>query len=356
MNVLVTGGAGFIGSHLCEFLLEAGHAVSAIDDLSTGSFENISHLEGREEFTVVIDTILNQLLMEELVKSCDVVFHLASAVGVRLIIQQPVKTIETIIGGTKIVLRFAARYRKKVLITSTSEVYGKGNGIPFSEGNDTVHGPTTTRRWAYASAKALDEFLAFAHWYEYQLPVVCVRLFNTVGPRQTGQYGMVIPRFVQQALKGEPMTVYGDGNQSRCFGHVKCVVEALYRLINCSSSFGKVVNIGNPEEVTINDLAQRIKDLSNSSSSIQHIPYEQAYVEGFEDMRRRVPDISLARELIGFRPERDLNEILRSVIAYYTSKDVMDTYVHKIRKHGRVVGRKNCGHNSPKEEKTCVSC
>lgn len=318
MNVLVTGGAGFIGSHLCERLLEAGHSVSVIDDLSTGRFENIAHLEGREKFTVIIDTVLNQLLMEELVKSCDVVFHLASAVGVRLIIQQPVKTIETIVGGTEVVLRYAARYRKKVLITSTSEVYGKGNGIPFSESDDTVHGPTTTRRWAYASAKALDEFLAFAHWYESQLPVVCVRLFNTVGPRQTGHYGMVIPRFVQQALRGEPITVYGDGEQSRCFGHVKDVVSALDRLITCSEAYGKVVNIGNPEEVSMNDLAERIKKVTGSVSKIIHIPYEKAYVEGFEDMRRRVPDISLANKLIGFRPELNLDAILKSVIEYYS--------------------------------------
>ncbi len=318
MRVLVTGGAGFIGSHLCERLLESGHIVNVIDDLSTGRFENIALLEGRDRFTVTIDTVLNQHLMEELVKSCDAIFHLASAVGVQLIIQQPVKTIETIAGGTEIVLRFAARYRKKVLITSTSEVYGKGNGVPFSECDDTVHGPTTTRRWAYASAKALDEFLAFAHWYESQLPVVCVRLFNTVGPRQTGQYGMVIPRFVQQALSGEPITVYGDGEQSRCFGHVKDVISALDRMITCSAAYGRVINIGNPEEVSMNDLAERIKKATGSASKIVHIPYEEAYVEGFEDMRRRVPDISLAKKLVSFNPERNLDEILRSVIEYYT--------------------------------------
>jgi UDP-glucose 4-epimerase len=315
MRGLVTGGAGFIGSHLCELLLGAGHAVSVIDDLSTGRFENIAHLEGRENFTVVIDTVLNHVLMGELVKSTDVIFHLASAVGVRLIIDQPVKTIQTIVGGTEIVLRFAARYRKKVLITSTSEVYGKGNGIPFSESDDTLQGPTTTRRWAYASAKALDEFLAFAHWYESRLPVVCVRLFNTVGPRQTGQYGMVIPRFVQQARRGDPITVYGDGEQTRCFAHVQDVVSALYRLITCPQSYGKVVNIGNPEEVSMNDLAQRIKELTGSASPITHVPYEEAYVEGFEDMRRRVPDISLAQRLIAFRPNHNLHDILQSVLA-----------------------------------------
>jgi UDP-glucose 4-epimerase len=316
MKALITGGAGFIGSHLCELLLEAGHAVTVVDDLSTGRFENIAHLEGMGNFSIIIDTVLNQPMMEELIRSCDVVFHLASAVGVRLIIQQPVKTIETIVGGTEVVLRFAARYRKKVLITSTSEVYGKGNGIPFSEGNDTVQGPTTTRRWAYASAKALDEFLAFAHWYESRLPIVCVRLFNTVGPRQTGQYGMVIPRFVQQALRAEPITVYGDGEQSRCFAHVKDIVSALDRLTTCNKAYGKVVNIGNPEEVTMNCLAARVKELTGSASAIIHVPYEEAYVEGFEDMRRRVPDISLAKKLIGFRPERNLDEILKSVITH----------------------------------------
>jgi UDP-glucose 4-epimerase len=317
MKILVTGGAGFIGSHLCELLLEEGHMVSVIDDLSTGRHQNIAHLEGIGRFKLVVDTILNQVLMEDLVKSSDVVFHLASAVGVNLIIQQPVKTIETIVEGTNVVMRYASRYRKNVLITSSSEVYGKGNGIPFLESDDTVQGATTKRRWAYANAKAMDEFLAFAHWYESCLPVVCVRLFNTVGPRQTGQYGMVIPRFVQEALRKEPITVYGDGEQSRCFAHVKDVVPALYRLINCSRAYGKVVNIGNPEEVTINDLAQRIKELTNSSSAIKHIPYEQAYVEGFEDMRRRFPDISLARELIDFQPKYNLDEILKSIIAYY---------------------------------------
>jgi UDP-glucose 4-epimerase len=316
MRTLVTGGAGFIGSHLCELLLGAGHEVTVIDDLSTGRFENIAHLEGRGHFSVIIDTVLNHALMEELIRSCDVVFHLASAVGVKLIIQQPVKTIETIVGGTEVVLRFARRYRKRVLITSTSEVYGKGNGIPFCEGDDTVQGPTTTRRWAYANAKALDEFLAFAHWYEARLPVVCVRLFNTVGPRQTAQYGMVIPHFVQQALKGCPITVYGDGEQSRCFAHVKDVVSALDRLVACKEAYGRVINVGNPEEVTMNRLASRIKNLTGSNSPIIHVPYEEAYVEGFEDMRRRVPDISLASTLIGFRPEHNLDEILRSVIAF----------------------------------------
>ena len=314
MDALVTGGAGFIGSHLCEFLLSEGGRVRVVDDLSTGRYDNIRHLEAEASFDLVIDTVLNRSLMEEMVKSVDVVFHLASAVGVRLIIEQPVKTIETIVEGTDVVLSHARRYRKPVLITSTSEVYGKGSKVPFSEGDDTVQGPTTTRRWAYAAAKALDEFLAFAHWYETRLPVVCVRLFNTVGPRQTGQYGMVIPRFVEQALRGDPITVYGDGKQTRSFCHVADVAPALIRLIGCADARGQVVNVGNAEEVAIGDLAQRVKALAGSDSQIVHIPYDQAYVEGFEDMRRRVPDISLAKELIGFDPKYPLDDILRSVI------------------------------------------
>jgi UDP-glucose 4-epimerase len=317
MKALVTGGAGFIGSHLSELLLGRGWHVRVLDDLSTGRHENIAHLEGRADFELLIDTVLNRPLVEELVRSSDVVFHLAAAVGVRLIIQEPVRTIETIVEGTSVVLSQARRYRRGVLITSTSEVYGKGLKVPFSEGDDSVFGPTSTRRWAYAAAKAVDEFLAFAHWYETRLPVVCVRLFNTVGPRQTGQYGMVIPRFVGLALRGEPITVYGDGEQTRSFCHVHDVVGALVGLISCKEAFGKVVNIGNPEEVTINHLAQRVKELSGSASPIVHVPYDEAYVEGFEDMRRRVPDLSLAKKLIGFQPSLSLDDILKSVIAYF---------------------------------------
>lgn len=314
MKVLVTGGAGFIGSHLCEFLLEQGFSVSVIDDLSTGRHENIGHLEGKERFEIIIDTILNISLVEEMVKSADIIFHLASAVGVRLIIQQPVRTIETIVEGANVVLSQARRYRKKVLITSSSEVYGKGSKVPFSEEDDTVLGPTSTRRWAYAAAKGLDEFLAFAHWYETRLPVVCVRLFNTVGPRQTGEYGMVIPNFVEQALNGKDITVFGDGEQTRSFCHVKDVVSALVDLINCHDAIGKVVNIGNDEEISINRLATRVKELTGSSSQIVHIPYEKAYAEGFEDMIRRVPDITLAKRLIGFNPKYGLDDIIHSVI------------------------------------------
>ena len=318
MKALVTGGAGFIGSHLCELLLERGYTVSVIDDLSTGCHENIAHLEEKDNFRLVIDTVLNRALTEELVKSSDTIFHLASAVGVNLIIQQPVKTIKTIIEGTDIVLTYACRYRKKVLITSSSEVYGKGSKMPFSEHDDTVLGPTTTRRWAYAGAKAVDEFLALAYWYETRLPVVCTRLFNTVGPRQIGQYGMVIPRLVRQALLGEPMTVYGDGEQTRTFCHVKDVIYALEKIINCRKAYGKVVNIGAPDKISINDLALRIKQLTSSNSQIVHISYNQVYVKGFEDMRDRMPDISLANELIGFQPRYTIDDILRSVIDYYT--------------------------------------
>ena len=314
MKALVTGGAGFIGSHLCERLIGEGAHVTVIDDLSTGKYANIGHLEGHERFRLVIDTILNAALVEELVKGVDVVYHLASAVGVSLIIDQPVKTIETIVGGTDIVLSAARRYRKRVLITSTSEVYGKGSKVPFSEDDDTVMGATSIRRWAYANAKAMDEFLAFAHWQETRLPVVCVRLFNTVGPRQTGQYGMVIPRFVQQALRGDPITVYGDGEQSRSFCQVMDVVDALVQIMACDEALGKVVNIGNPEEVTMNELAKRVKTMTGSASMIRMIPYEEAYTGGFEDMRRRVPDITRAGELIGFHPTRDLTSILNDVV------------------------------------------
>jgi UDP-glucose 4-epimerase len=314
MNVLVTGGAGFIGSHLCEILLARGCKVSVIDDLSTGRYENIEHLEKDGNFQLIIDTILNKPLIESLVKSVDIIFHLASAVGVRLILEQPVKTIETIVEGTTVVLSQARRYRRKVVLTSTSEVYGKASKVPFSEQDDTILGPSTTRRWAYAAAKTIDEFLALAHWYETRLPVTCARLFNTVGPKQTGQYGMVIPRFVEQALHGKDIVVYGDGEQTRSFCHVRDIVVALVNLSSCSEAFGKVVNLGNNQEITINRLAERVKELSRSSSNIVHIPYEAAYEEGFEDMKRRMPDLSLARELIDFHPKRTLDDVLLDVI------------------------------------------
>ena len=324
MRALVTGGAGFIGSHLCEFLLEMGFTVRVIDDLSTGLYGNIAHLEGNGKFKIFIDTVLNRSLVEELVKSVDIIFHLASAVGVRLIIQQPVKTIATIIEGTNVVLGEARRYRKKVLITSSSEVYGKGSKVPFSEEDDTVLGPTSTRRWAYAAAKGLDEFLAFAHWYETHLPVICVRLFNTVGPRQTGQYGMVIPNLVEQALNGRDITVYGDGEQTRSFCHVADVVCALVALMSCPAAVGRVINIGNDEEVSINRLAIRVKELAGASAPIVHIPYSEAYAEGFEDMKRRVPDIHLATKLIGFHPRYGLDDILLSIIDSFKRMDLRD--------------------------------
>lgn len=317
MNVLVTGGAGFIGSNLCEALLTRGDKVVVVDDLSTGSQRNVAALEARENFRLIVDTALNAPLIESLVRECDVVFHLASAVGVKLIIERPVHTVDSIVRGTQVVLDAARRYRKRVLITSTSEVYGKGSKVPFSESDDTVLGPTTTRRWAYASAKMLDEFLALAHWHETRLPVICVRLFNTVGPRQSGQYGMVLPRFVQQAIKNEPITVYGDGEQSRCFCHVSDVIAALIRLVETPAAHGRVVNIGNDQEVTMNQLASLVCKVTGSKSEIRHVPYAEAYIEGFEDMRRRVPDLKLARELIGYKPRLALEEIIRTVAAYW---------------------------------------
>jgi len=314
MRYLVTGGAGFIGSHLCEGLLAEGHKVLVLDDLSTGRYENIGRLESGEDFRFVLGSVTDAALVTECLGQCDAVFHLASAVGVRLIIDQPARTIETIVGGTDVVLRACARYRRPMLLASTSEVYGKSENVPFSEEDDRVLGPTTQRRWSYACAKALDEFLTLAHWYESRLPVVIVRLFNTVGPRQTGQYGMVVPRFVQQGLGGEPITVYSDGRQTRCFTHVRDVVEALPKLFALPEARGQVYNVGSNEEVSIMRLAERVKELTGNRSEIVTIPYEEAYLEGFEDMRRRVPDLSKVSKAIGFRPTRGLDDILADVI------------------------------------------
>jgi UDP-glucose 4-epimerase len=316
MRALITGGAGFVGSWLARELLSRGTNVLVLDDLSTGRYENLEEIEDGERLQLVVDTVNDPQIVDECVKSTDMVFHLASAVGVRLIIDQPVRTIESIVGGTDVVLRACARYRRPVLITSTSEVYGKGSRIPFSEEDDRIMGATTKRRWSYACAKALDEFLALAHWYESRLPVVITRLFNTVGPRQTGQYGMVVPTFVRQALKGEPITVYGDGEQSRCFGHVQDIVKGLVDLMGCKEARGQIVNLGNNEEVTIAQLAERVCEQAGSSSEIVYIPYDQAYGEGFDDMRRRVPDLRKAGELIGYEPTRPLKTILDDVIAY----------------------------------------
>lgn len=314
MKILITGGAGFVGSHLADKLWNQGHDITVIDDLSTGRYANVSHLEGNERFQLIIGTILNDGLMERLIRDTDKVFHMASAVGVKLIMEQPVKTIETIFHGTDVVLKYCSRYRKKVLIPSTSEVYGKSTQVPFSEDNDILKGSTSKHRWAYACAKELDEFLALAHWKETQLPVVVIRLFNTVGPRQTGQYGMVVPNFIKAALQNKPIPIHGDGNQSRCFGHVSDIVEGLVKAIDTPECYGQVMNLGNPEEVSIKELAERVIAATGSKSEIEYIPYEVAYGTGFEDMQRRVPDISKANRLIGFQPTKTLDNIISDVV------------------------------------------
>jgi UDP-glucose 4-epimerase len=317
MKALITGGAGFIGSHLCEALLHQGHQVTAIDDLSTGSHANIAHLEANDKFQLVVDTVLNDQLVNQLVRESDVVYHLASAVGVQLIIDQPTQTIQTIVEGTRVILDASKRYRRPVLITSTSEVYGKGSKIPFAEDDDIVLGPTSTRRWLYASAKMLDEFLGLAHWYETRLPVIIIRLFNTVGPRQVGQYGMVLPRFVQKALAGDPLTVYGDGKQARCFCHVSDAVSALIKLSQCKNAYGKVINVGSEEEISILNLAKKVIKQTNSNSQIEFLSYDKAYTQGFDDMQRRVPDLSRVKELVTYQPEHDLTSVIQSTIDYW---------------------------------------
>jgi UDP-glucose 4-epimerase len=313
MKILITGGAGFVGSHLADKLFKEGHEITIIDDLSTGRYSNVEHLEGEKNFRLIIDTILNERLMEELIRESDRVYHMASAVGVKLIMEQPVKTIETIFHGTDVVLKFCSRYRTRVLIPSTSEVYGKGTSVPFTEENDILKGSTSKHRWAYACAKELDEFLALAHWKETRLPVVVIRLFNTVGPRQTGQYGMVVPNFIKAALKNQPIPIHGDGTQARCFGHVHDVVEGLTKAIETPACFGQVMNLGNNEEVTIKQLAERVILMTGSQSEIKYIPYEEAYGEGFEDMMRRVPNLEKARRLIGYQPTRTLENIINDV-------------------------------------------
>ncbi len=313
MKILITGGAGFVGSHLADKLISEGHEITVIDDLSTGRYSNVKHLEGEENFRLIIDTVLNDKLMEELIRETDRVYHMASAVGVKLIMEHPVKTIETIFRGTDVVLGFCSRYRKRVLIPSTSEVYGKGASIPFREEDDLLTGSTDKHRWAYACAKTLDEFLALAHWKETRLPVVVVRLFNTVGPRQTGQYGMVVPNFVKFALMDKPLYVHGDGSQSRCFGHVYDVVEGLTKVIETPECFGQVINLGNAEEVTIKGLAEKAIEMTGSDSEIRYIPYEEAYGEGFEDMQRRVPSLEKAERMIDYHPTRTLETIINDV-------------------------------------------
>ena len=314
MRFLITGGAGFIGSHLCEALLADGHSVHILDDLSTGSIENIRHLKERPGFGYTIDSAHNTRVIAELVDESDLVFHLAAAVGVDLIVESPVKTIETNVHCTEVVLAQANKKKKPVVITSTSEVYGKNTAVPFVETGDLTLGATTTGRWAYACSKALDEFLAIAYWKERKLPTFVVRLFNTVGPRQTGRYGMVLPRFVRQALANQPLTVYGNGEQSRCFCHISDVVEALTGLLE-HEPYGEVFNIGSTEEVTIMQLARRVIDLSQSESDIQLVPYEQAYESGYEDMVRRVPDTGKIAALTGWQPTRSLDETIGDVIA-----------------------------------------
>jgi UDP-glucose 4-epimerase len=316
MKVLITGGAGFIGSHLAEAHLQRGDEVYIIDDLSTGSIENIEHIKDLPSFHYHLDTVTNHRLTAELVDLCDVVYHLAAAVGVKLIVESPVRTLETNIRGTEVVLEHAAKKRKRVLITSTSEVYGKRERVPFREDDDLVMGPTHKGRWSYACSKAIDEFLAIAYWKEKRVPTVIARLFNTVGPRQTGRYGMVIPNFVRQALRGEDITVYGDGSQSRCFTHVRDVVGALMQLIEHTQAVGEVYNIGSANEVSILALAERVKALTGSASTIKFLPYDEAYEEGFEDMMRRVPDIAKINNLIGYQPSFNLDEILSDVIAF----------------------------------------
>jgi nucleoside-diphosphate-sugar epimerase len=316
MKALVTGGAGFIGSHLCEKLLELGHQVTVIDDLSTGRMSNIEHLVDNPGFTFAIETILNETVMDRLICECDIIFHLAAAVGVELIVSRPVEVIETNILGSEMVLKIANRYKKKTMVISTSEIYGKSDKVPFREEDDSVMGPTTKNRWSYACSNAVDEFLALAYHQSKNLPVVIARLFNTVGPRQTGRYGMVIPRFVAKALLGQPIPVYGDGRQSRCFTYVADTVEFLIRLSQLPEAEGQIYNVGNNQEITIADLAEKIRTMSDSKSEIDTIPYDEAYAEGFEDMLRRIPDISKVCQATDYKPVHDLDEILRSVIDY----------------------------------------
>jgi UDP-glucose 4-epimerase len=317
VRAFITGGAGFIGSHLAEALVAGGHRVSVLDDLSTGSIQNIEHLKAHPSFRYTVDSVTNEPLLAELIDDCDVVFHLAAAVGVKLIVEQPVYTIETNVHGTEVVLKHANKKKKLVVIASTSEVYGKSVAVPFREDADLVLGPTPKHRWAYACSKAIDEFLALAYWKERKLPVIITRFFNTVGPRQTGRYGMVIPNFVRQGLSGHTITVHGDGTQTRSFCHVADVVGALMALVNEPRAVGEVFNVGNSEEISIMALAERVRERTGGRSPIVAIPYDQAYESGFEDMPRRVPDLSKIHGLVGYAPRLDLDAILTDVIDYF---------------------------------------
>ena len=314
MKALITGGAGFIGSHLAELLLSQGHDVTALDNMSTGGHQNIAHLERLPGFQIVVGTILDDRLVDKLVERVDVVFHLAAAVGVELIVKKPLESLTTNIKGSEIVLEMAARYRKRVLVASTSEIYGKNTNGPLKEEQDRILGSPLKSRWSYSTSKAVDEILAFNYWKEKGVPTVIVRLFNTVGPRQTGAYGMVIPRFVGQALANQPITVHGTGKQTRCFIHVKDVVDAFTKLINHAQASGQAFNVGSQEEVTIEDVAKKVIALTQSRSQIIYVPYQEAYEEGFEDMQRRVPDTTKLHNLIGFRPTLNLQEIIQSVV------------------------------------------
>ena len=320
MRVLITGGAGFIGSHLADAYLQRGDEVLVIDDLSTGTIDNIQHLKSNPKFHYTIDSVHNQPVTAELVDQCDIVFHLAAAVGVKLIVESPVRTIETNVRGTEVVLALANKKQKRVLVASTSEVYGLSADVPFKEDGNLVMGATTKGRWSYACSKAIDEFLALAYWREKKLPTTIVRLFNTVGPRQTGRYGMVIPTFVKQALAGRPITVYGDGKQTRCFGYVGDVVGALIKLMDTTESVGQVFNIGSTEEISILQLAEKVKELTQSTSEIVFVPYDDAYEEGFEDMPRRVPDTTKINQLVGFKAEMKLDGILETVISFHRGR------------------------------------
>jgi UDP-glucose 4-epimerase len=320
LRFLITGGAGFIGSHLAERLLDRGDRVVLLDNLSTGSMDNIRHLKASDRMEYHLDNIENHQLVAELVDDADVVVHLAAAVGVKLIVESPVRTIETNVNGTQRILEAACKKRKLVLTASTSEVYGKNTNVPFHEDADLVLGPTTKGRWSYAASKALDEFLALSYWKEKKLPVIVVRLFNTVGPRQTGRYGMVLPNFVKAALDNSPISVYGDGKQSRCFCDVRDIIEALVRLIDTERSVGEVVNVGNTEEISIEGLAQLVKQRTASSSAIEFVPYDQAYEPGFEDMMRRVPCVDKLQALTGFRPQTPLTEIIDRVASFFQQR------------------------------------